>query len=592
MSSRIEDYGLIGDCETTALVGRDGSIDWLCWPRFDSGACFAALLGSPEHGRWILNPDEPVTRTTRRYRGDTLILETQFETENGAVTITDFMPLRDGQSHVVRMVNCSRGQVRMKMELTLRFDYGQSVPWVTSLEDGSQRAIAGPNMVILRTPVAIRGEDLKTLAEFALKEGETVPFVLTYAASNSPLPDPIDPHAALEGTQKFWGEWASRCTYGAAAKEVVQRSLITLKALTYWPTGGIIAAPTTSLPERIGGKRNWDYRFCWLRDATFTLRALMKAGYFEEAGAWQDWFVRAVAGSPDQAQIMYGVAGERLLTEIELSWLPGYENSQPVRIGNAASEQLQLDIFGEVLGALYRAREAHLPKNEPSRDLELALMEHLENIWREPDDGIWETRGQRQHFTHSKVMAWMAFDRAIKSCEQFGLKGPVDRWRSVRTEIHDDVCRKGFDPDLNSFVQYYGAKNVDANLLIIPKAGFLPASDPRFVGTVRKIEQDLIRDGFVLRYNSEETDDGLPSGEGVFLPCSFWLADAYALMGRTADAKALFERLLGLRNDLGLLSEEYDHVKKRFLGNFPQAFTHVALVNTAFALHLAQEAAK
>ena len=592
MSSLIEDYGLIGDCETAALVGRDGSIDWLCWPRFDSGACFAGLLGSAEQGRWLLAPAEPITRTTRRYRENTLILETESETENGAVRIIDFMPLRNSESHVVRMVRCVRGQVRMRMELTLRFDYGQSVPWVTRMDDGAQPAIAGPNMVVLRTTAPIRGEGLKTISEFTLSEGESTPFVLTYLASNLPLPEAIDPHASLEQTGKFWAEWAGRCTYQGAAKEVVQRSLITLKALTYWPTGGIVAAPTTSLPEKLGGERNWDYRFCWLRDATFTLRALMKAGYIEEATAWRDWLLRAIAGSPDQTQIMYGVAGERLLTEIELSWLPGYEGSKPVRIGNAASEQLQLDVFGEVVGVLYRAREARLPKNEPSSDLELALVEHLEKIWREPDEGIWEVRGSRRHFTHSKVMAWLAFDRTIKSCEQFGLKGPVDRWRSVRAEIHDEVCHKGFDADINSFVQYYGAKNVDANLLMIAKAGFLPPSDPRFAGTVRKIEHDLIRDGFVLRYNSEETDDGLPAGEGVFLPCTFWLADAYALMGRTSEAKALFERLLELRNDLGLLSEEYDHVEKRFAGTFPQAFTHVALVNTAFGLQLAQNSVK
>jgi GH15 family glucan-1,4-alpha-glucosidase len=465
---------------------------------------------------WLLAPAESVTRTTRRYFKDTLILATEFETPSGAVTIIDFMPPRDKESHVIRMARCSGGQVRMQMELTLRFDYGQSVPWVTRMEDGSQRAIAGPNMVILRTPAPTRGEDLKTLAEFTISKGEAIPFVLTYLASNLPLPDAIDPYAALEQTQKFWEEWAGRCTYQGAAKDVVQQSLITLKALTYWPTGGIIAAPTTSLPEKIGGERNWDYRFCWLRDATFTLRALMQAGYLDEAAAWRDWLVRAIAGSPNQAQIMYGVAGERLVPEIELPWLPGYEVSKPVRIGNAASEQLQLDVYGEVVGVFYRAREARLPKNEPSNDLELALLEHLEQIWHEPDEGIWEVRGSRRHFTHSKVMAWLAFDRAIKSCEQFGLKGPVDRWRSVRTEIHDEVCLKGFDAELNSFVQYYGAKNVDANLPMIAKVGFLPASDPRFVGTVRKIEHDLIRDGFVLRYNSEETDDAFPPEKAFF----------------------------------------------------------------------------
>jgi GH15 family glucan-1,4-alpha-glucosidase len=584
MSSPIEDYALIGDCETAALVGKDGSIDWLCWPRFDSGACFAAILGTSEHGRWKLAPAISPTKVTRQYRKGTLILETEFETPQGAVVITDFMPLREKQSDLVRLVQGRRGEVPMEMELSLRFDYGQTVPWVTRLDDGSLRAIAGVNMAVLRTPAQIRGENLKTVSEFTLKEGETVSFVLTYCASHLPLPKAIHVEKALQKTEKFWRKWANQCTYHGPWTESVERSLITLKALTYWPTGGILAAPTTSLPERLGGERNWDYRFCWLRDASFTLWALMNAGYFSEASAWQDWLLRAVAGSPEQVQILYGLAGECMLPERELNSLPGYEGSKPVRIGNAASEQLQLDLYGELAGALHHAREGKLPRNEPGVELERVMLEHLEKIWREPDEGIWEVRGPRLQFTHSKVMAWVAFDRAIRSWEKFGFNGPVERWRAVRQEIHDDVCRSGFDSDLGSFVQSYGSKDLDAGLLMIAKTGFLPASDARVAGTVRAIEQRLMRDGFLLRYNTHDTDDGLPPGEGAFLPCSFWLADNYALLGRFDDAKRLFERLLKLRNDVGLLSEEYDVAGKRLVGNFPQAFSHVALVNTALAL--------
>jgi GH15 family glucan-1,4-alpha-glucosidase len=590
MTSRIEDYALIGDCETAALVGNDGSIDWLCWPRFDSGACFAALLGTQDHGRWKLAPALPIERTRRRYRKGTLILETEFETAQGAVTITDFMPLRGKQSDLVRIVRGSRGQVPMEMELILRFDYGRSVPWVTRMDDGPLRAIAGPNMVVVRTSAPLRGENLKTVSEFTIHQGETVFFVLSYCASHLPIPEPIDPEKALEQAESFWCEWSSRCTYRGPWSEAVERSLITLKALTYWPTGGIIAAPTTSLPEDPGGRRNWDYRFGWLRDATFTLQAFMHAGYFDEAADWQNWLLRAVAGSPQQVQIMYGLAGERQLTELELDWLPGYKGSRPVRIGNAASEQFQLDVFGEIASVLHHARGLQRPRNEPGIELECKLLEHLEKIWREPDDGIWEVRGPRRQFTHSKVMAWVAFDRAVKSSERFGLKGPVDRWRSARQEIHDDVCRNGFDSKLGSFVQSYGSKNLDASLLVIPKVGFLRVSDSRVAGTVQAIERRLVRDGFVLRYDTQETDDGLPPGEGVFLPCSFWLADAYALMGKHGAARQMFEKLLGLQNDVGLLSEEYDSSEKRLVGNFPQALSHMSLVNTVFSLHHAGQA--
>jgi GH15 family glucan-1,4-alpha-glucosidase len=584
MPSLIEAYAMIGDCRTAALVSKVGSIDWLCWPRFDSGACFAALLGAPEHGRWSIATTDAVKRLDRRYRKHTLILETEFETDDGVVTLIDFMPLLRNRSHVVRIVRGDRGRVRMRMSLSLRFDYGSSVPWVTRMEDGSLRAIVGPNMVVLRTPAPLRGENLHTVSEFEVNEGETVPFTLTYAESHSLPPEPIDPEAALEKTEAFWRDWTSRCTYRGPWAEDVERSLITLKALTYQPTGGIVAAPTTSLPERPGGSRNWDYRLCWLRDATFALWALMNCGYFEEAAAWQNWLLRAVAGSPDQVQIVYGLAGERRLTELELSWLPGYEHSKPVRIGNAAAEQVQLDIYGEIASVLHHARKARLPGNEPGTALEWKLLEHLEKTWTEADHGIWEVRGPRRHFTHSKVMAWLAFDRAIQSCQQFGLDGPVDRWCAIRRQIHDDICRHGFDPCLGSFVQSYGSKELDASLLLMVLVGFLPRSDARIIGTIRAIERHLIRGGLVLRYNTNEVDDGLTPGEGAFLPCSFWLADVYLLMERYGEAEQLFERLLNLQNDVGLLSEEYDLVGRRLVGNFPQAFSHVALVNTALKL--------
>ena len=581
MPCRIEDYALIGDCETAALCGNDGSIDWLCWPRFDSGACFASLVGTPENGRWKLSPVGTVERVTRCYRDKTLILETDFHTPEGAITLIDFMPLRGKHSHLVRLVRGNRGKVRMAMELIIRFDYGRSIPWVTRLEDGTLRAIAGPDMVTLRTSAPIKGENLKTVSEFTVAKGEVVPFVLSYSASFGSVPVPIDSERSLDKTEAFWRKWTDRCTLEGRWSDAVIRSLITLKALTYMPTGGIVAAPTTSLPEKPGGSRNWDYRYCWLRDATFTLLALMHAGYYDEAAAWQNWLLRAIAGSPDQLQIMYGVAGERRLDEFELPWLSGHQGALPVRIGNAAADQLQLDIFGELADALHQAREGKLPKNEPAIELQRTLLKHLENIWREPDEGIWEVRGPRRHFTHSKVMAWLAFDRTIKSAEQFGLKGPVEHWRAVREEIHEDVCRQGFDSELDSFVQSYGSKNLDASLLLIPLVGFLPPSDPRVLGTIRRIELDLLRDGFVLRYNTGTVEDGLPPGEGVFLACSFWLADNYVLLGRISEAEKLFEKLLGLRNDLGLLSEEYYPETNRLTGNFPQAFSHVALVNTA-----------
>jgi GH15 family glucan-1,4-alpha-glucosidase len=586
MALRIEDYALIGDCETAALVGRDGSIDWLCWPRFDSPSCFAALLGGPEHGRWRIAPRDPDARVTRRYRPGTLILETEFETADGAVTLVDFMPLRGTASDLARLVVGKRGRVEMCVELVLRFYYGATVPWVTTLDDGTLRAIAGPDMVLLHADVPLRGQGLTTVGEFSVAPDETRSFVLTYSPSHLPMPRAVDAQAALADTEKFWREWTARCRYEGEWSEAVQRSLITLKALTYRPTGGIVAAPTTSLPEHLGGTRNWDYRICWLRDATLTLLALMDAGYYDEAAAWRDWLLRATAGSPSQVQIMYGVAGERMLQEWEVPWLPGYQGAKPVRVGNAAHAQLQIDVFGEVMDALHQARVGGLAQSTESWNLQRGLIKHLESIWEAPDHGIWEVRGAPQHFTHSKVMAWVALDRAIRSAEEFGQDGEVDRWRAVRQRIHDDVCRRAYDSTLGSFVMAYESKELDASLLLLPIVGFLPPEDPRVRQTVERIEQHLVRDGFVLRYDSATTDDGLPPGEGAFLACSFWLADALVLLGRRDDARALFERLLALRNDVGLLAEEYDPRLRRQTGNFPQAFSHVALVDTA--LNLAQ----
>jgi GH15 family glucan-1,4-alpha-glucosidase len=584
MPSRIEDYALIGDCETAALVGKDGSIDWLCWPRFDSDACFAALLGSPDNGRWLIAPRDPPARVTRRYRPDTLILETRFETAEGAATLIDFMPLRDTASNIVRLVKGERGRVAMHTELVIRTGYGAIVPWVTRLPDRAVRAVAGPDMLVLHAATDVHGEGLKTVGEFAVAAGDTIPFVLTYAPSHLAPPEPPDWSDALDATAAFWGEWTSRCQAEVPWRDHIVRSLVTLKALTYAPTGGIIAAPTTSLPEQLGGPRNWDYRFCWLRDATLTLLALMNGGYYEEAHAWRDWLLRAVAGSPNQMQIMYGIAGERRLTEWEVPWLSGYENSQPVRIGNGAHGQLQIDVYGEVMDALHVARRGGLTASGSGWDLQLAFLEHLETVWPEPDQGIWEVRGPPCHFTYSKVMAWVAFDRALKSAEQFRLPGPLERWRTLCGEIRSDIVRGGFDAELNSFVQCYGGKELDASLLLLPCVGFLPPDDPRVAGTVAAIERTLLVDGLVLRYDTAATDDGLPPGEGVFLACSFWLVDAYVMLGRLDDARRLFERLIAMGNDVGLLSEEYDPATQRLVGNFPQAFSHVALVNSAFNL--------
>jgi GH15 family glucan-1,4-alpha-glucosidase len=586
MPSRIEDYALIGDCNAAALVARDGSIDWLCWPRFDSDACFAALLGTSQHGRWLIGPQDGEARVSRRYRRNTLILETRFECDEGAVTLVDFMPMGGTHSNVVRLVIGERGRLAMRTELILRFGYGAVVPWMEKLADGTLRAIAGPDMVVLRSPVALEGRELTHAAEFTVAAGETVPFVLTYGPSHLPPPTALDATAALAATETFWREWAAKCRPAGRWSDAVVRSVMTLKALTYAPTGGIVAAPTTSLPEQLGGTRNWDYRFCWLRDATLTLLATMNAGYYEEAQAWRDWLVRAVAGSPQQAQILYGIAGERRTTEWEVPWLPGYEGSGPVRIGNKAHEQLQLDVYGEVMDAFYQARRGGLPRSDAAAALQLAFLEHLEKVWREPDESIWEVRGGRRQFTYSKLMAWVAFDRAVKSHENFG-RGDhprAQRWRALRAEIHDDICRNAFDASLGSFVQSYGSPELDASLLQIPIVGFLPADDPRVIGTVAAIERDLMVDGFVMRYRSESSPDGLPAGEGAFLACSFWLVDAYVLQQRWEEARRLFDRLVALGNDVGLLSEEYDPRSGRLVGNFPQAFSHVALINSAFNL--------
>ncbi|MDA0265030.1 MAG: glycoside hydrolase family 15 protein [Chloroflexi bacterium] len=583
MSLPIEDYALIGDCESAALVGRDGSIDWFCVPRFDSPACFAALLGTPEHGRWLLAPQDGIQRTRRSYRGDTLVLETEFETETGAVRLTDFMPLRTGSTEIVRIVEGRRGSVEMEMDLTIRFDYGSVVPWVQRI-DGGLLAIAGPDALIMRTPIAMRGEDFHTAAHFTVSAGERVPFVLTWHPSHLAQPKPTNAEQALLETEKWWADWSARGDYRGPAKEAVTRSLLTLKALTYAPTGGIVAAATTSLPETLGGMRNWDYRYCWLRDATFTLQALMAGGYIEEARAWREWLIRAVAGKPSGLQIMYGLAGERRLTEMEVDWLPGYEGSRPVRVGNAAHHQFQLDVFGEVMDAFHFARHSGLEPEARAWEVQKVLMDFLESAWDKPDEGIWEVRGPRRHFTHSKVMAWVAFDRALKTVEHSGLDGPTDRWQHLRDVVHKDVCRQGFDQEMNSFVQYYGAKEVDASLLLIPIVGFLPGSDPRMVGTVQAVQDRLMTNGFVARYREASDLDGLVGQEGAFIVCTLWLADNLALQGRRAEAQEVFQRVLDARNDVGLLSEEYDPVQRRLLGNFPQAFSHVGLINTALIM--------
>ncbi len=583
MPGRIEDYALIGDCASAALVGCNGSIDWLCWPRFDSEACFAALLGSREHGRWLIAP-RLNARVTRNYRPNTLVLETHFETPDGAATLVDFMPQSSPHSTIVRFIIGTRGQLAMHTELILRFGYGAVVPWVSRVESGAFRAIAGPDMVVLYTPVHLRGRDMTTVGEFTVSRGETIPFVMSYAPSHQPPPRPIDAAGALADTESFWREWSAKCRPAGRWSDAVRRSVITLKALTYRPTGGIVAAPTTSLPERLGGERNWDYRFCWLRDATLTLLGAMHAGYLEEAQAWREWLLRAVAGSPDQLQIMYGIGGERRLTEWEVPWLPGYAQSKPVRIGNAAHTQLQLDVFGELADVHYQARRGGVAGDDSGWTLELAFLDHLKTIWKKPDHGIWEMRGPAQHFTYSKVMAWVAYDRAIKSAESFGLEGPLDEWRKLRDQIFQDVCERGFNKELGIFTQAYGSKLLDANLLLVPCVGFLPVTDPRIEQTVAAIERDLFRDGFVMRYNTHAGGDALPPGEGAFLACSFWLVDVYILQDRFDDAERLFRRLVGLCNDVGLLSEEYDMGSKRLVGNFPQAFSHLALVNSAYNL--------
>jgi GH15 family glucan-1,4-alpha-glucosidase len=584
MALRIEDYAIIGDCKSAALVGSDGSIDWLCWPRFDSAACFAALLGTPENGRWLIAPALPPVEVTRRYRPGTLILETEFKTETGAAAIVDFMPPADG-AELVRIVVGRSGRVEFRTEYVARFDYGSTVPWISSLDDGAISAVAGPERLLLRSSVALSGEDLKTVGDFTVEEGQSVAFVLSYGASYHGLPSAIDPFESLARTETFWRAWSDRCPDVGPWTEAVKRSLITLKALTYAPTGGIVAAATTSLPEQLGGVRNWDYRYCWLRDATFTILALMKLGYYEEARAWRDWLLRAIAGSPHQVQIMYGVGGERWLPELTLPWLKGYADSSPVRIGNAACDQMQIDVFGEIADAAFQTYKAGMAPAERGRAVRPLILEYLTEAWRQPDEGIWEVRGGRQHFVHSKVMAWVAFDRAANDVGVKAFHEPGERWRAIADEIHAEVCERGFDRDLNSFVQAYGVNRLDASLLLIPLVGFLPADDPRIKGTLRAIEERLlIDDEFVLRYELDNSSDGLPPGEGAFLACSFWLVDNYILQGRYKDAQRLFERLLARCNDVGLLAEEFDPASGRMLGNFPQAYSHVGLINCALGL--------
>ncbi len=580
----IEDYGLIGDCNTAALVGRNGSIDWLCLPRFDSAACMAALLGSPDNGRWLIAPTDPGATTARSYRGGGLVLETVFATPAGSVALLDFMVPEAATSSLVRIVEGRSGTVDMQMDLALRFDYGMSVPWVTRTHHDSLLGIAGPELTVLHTPVELTGKDLRTRAQFSVAAGQRVPFVLRHAPSHLPAPGALDADQALADTERYWSEWSQRGTYKGRYGKAVQTSLLVLKALTYHPTGGIAAAATTSLPEQLGGSRNWDYRYCWLRDATLTLFSLMKAGYYDEAGAWRDWLHRSVAGSPQQIQIMYGIAGERRLAEWEVEGLPGYQGAAPVRIGNAASEQLQLDVFGEVTEAMHQARNGGLVHAPASWDLQKAIIGHLETIWQQPDEGIWETRGGRKHFTYSKVMAWVAFDRMVKDAEAHGLDGPVEHWKAVRDQVHAEVLQRGFHPGKNSFTQHFDTDELDASLLLIPLVGFLPHDDPRVRGTTAAVERELLKDGYVLRYSTQDSADGLPPGEGAFLACSFWLVDNWHMQGRRDDARALFERLLSLRNDLGLLSEEYDPAAQRMTGNFPQAFSHTALIASAMNL--------
>jgi len=592
LTSPLEDYALLGDTESAALVSAHGSIDWLCFPRFDSPACFAALLGTPEHGRWLLAPSDGRRCRRRGYRYGGLVLETFYETETGAVTVIDCMPPRDGSPDVVRVVRGESGHVEMCMDLVIRFDYGHVVPWVRRME-GRTVAVGGPDGLVLSTPVRVHGQELHSVATFTVSAGDEVPFDLTWFPSHEPLPPVIDPLAAVEQADRWWQDWAAKLTYEGQWREPVQRSLCVLKALTFGPTGAVVAAPTTSLPEELGGERNWDYRFSWLRDATFTLDALLASGYTEEAVAWRDWLLRSVAGDPQDLQIMYGVAGERRLPELTLGWLPGYEGSTPVRVGNAAWDQFQLDVYGEVLDSLHQARRSGIESNDTAWSLQRALLTNLERVWDQPDEGLWEVRSGRQHFTHSKVMAWVALDRAVSEIERYGLVGPVARWRALRDHIHAEVCEKGYDAERNTFLQHYGGTGLDASLLMLPLVGFLPPDDPRIIGTVEAVEAELAVDGLVHRYDLGHTDDGLAGGESSFLMCSFWLADCLHLIGRHGDACQLFERLLDIRNDVGLLAEEYNASAKRMIGNFPQAFSHVALINTAGTLsrthHPAQE---
>jgi GH15 family glucan-1,4-alpha-glucosidase len=583
MASKIEDYALISDMEAAALVDRNGSIDWLCWPDFSSNACFAALLGTPENGNWTIAPLEGEWSSSRRYRDHTLILETTYNHSCGAVRLIDFMPPRGHHSDVIRIVEGVRGSVPMRMELALRFEFGRVVPWVTSIPDGV-RAVAGPNLVMLHASVPVLGEGLKTVADFTVRKGERVWFTLTYGNSWEDDPAQVNWEGAFNDTVRIWRNWTRHLKYEGEYRPVVERSLITLKALTFRPTGGIVAAPTTSLPEQIGSVRNWDYRYCWLRDSTFTLLALMNGGFYHEAEAWNNWLFRALAGSPDQAQIMYGLRGEQRLTESEIPWLAGYENSRPVRVGNAASEQMQLDIYGEVLDSFFHAHHGMRRHDQNEFRVLSLLLKRLEAIWQEPDEGIWETRGGPQQFTHSKMMAWVAFDRAVMLAEQFGYDAPIETWKTIRDAIHAEICKHAFHRGKNSFTRSYGSDDLDAALLLMPAVGFLPGHDPRVKGTVTAIERKLMPHGFVLRYDTTKVQDGLPPGEGVFLACSFWMVSALKAIGRKRDAKKLFERLLALCNDVGLLSEEFDLEHNRMVGNFPQAFSHIALVNAAFDL--------
>ena len=581
--TKIEDYAFLSDTQTGALVSRDGCVDWLCFPRFDSPACFASLLGARENGRWFFHPDEEVERTRRRYRDETLVLETEIETKSGAVRLIDFMPPRGENPDIIRIVEGLRGKMSMHMELIIRFDYGQIVPWVRKRHDGLE-AIAGPDGLILRTPIETCGKDLTTVAEFSVAKGDRVPFVLTWFASHAKPPRKVNAEHALRDTEKYWRDWSSQFQSKGEWRDAVMRSLITLKGLTYAPTGGLVAALTTSLPEEIGGVRNWDYRFCWLRDAALILLALLRSGYREEAKSWRQWLLRAIAGSPAQMQAIYGVRGERRLEEFEIPWLSGYEKSKPVRIGNAASNQFQLDVYGEILAAIWQADRAGLKLEDPDWALMVALMKFLESNWHKPDEGIWEVRGGRKHFTHSKMMAWVAFDRAVKLVEECGCAANehISRWQKLRDQIHAEVCERGYNTRKKAFTQFYGSDALDASLLTMPLTGFLPAADERVRSTIEAIERELVQEGFVLRYRpQEENVDGLPGREGVFLPCSFWLADCLHLLDRKKEARELFERLLNVRNDLGLLSEEYDPREKRQLGNFPQAFSHVALISAA-----------